>query len=55
MQGASYLVAAYALVWIGLLAYLGWLALRVRGTRTELETIRELVDERLGHAEGDPS
>jgi CcmD family protein len=42
----SYVVAAYALIWIGLLAYIGWIALRMRGVQTELETVRELVEER---------
>jgi CcmD family protein len=50
MPGTSsatpYVVAAYALIWLGLLAYVGWLALRLRGVRTELETVRELLDER---------
>lgn len=50
MPGTSsatpYVVAAYALIWFGLLAYVGWLALRLRGVRTELETVRELLDER---------
>ena len=44
MQGATFLVLAYAVAWIGLLAYLGWIALRVRGVRTELETVRALVE-----------
>ena len=42
----AYVVAAYALIWIGLLTYIGWIALRMRGVRTELETVRELLDER---------
>lgn len=46
MHGGTYLVAAYVIVWVGLLAYLGWIALRLRGVRTELETVRELVEER---------
>jgi CcmD family protein len=56
MQGATFLVLAYAVAWIGLLAYLGWIALRVRGVRTELETVRALVEthggsEEAGHAQ----
>ena len=43
---ATYLIIAYAVIWIGFFAYLGWIALRLRGLRTELETVRELVDER---------
>lgn len=48
MQGANvvYLVVAYAVVWVALLAYLGWIALRVRGVQTDLEAVREIVEER---------
>lgn len=42
----GYLVAAYAIVWVALLLYLGWIALRMRGVQAELETVRELVEER---------
>jgi CcmD family protein len=42
---ATYLIIAYAVIWIGFFAYLGWLTLRLRGARTELETVRELVEE----------
>ncbi|MEO7003093.1 MAG: CcmD family protein [Ktedonobacterales bacterium] len=42
----GYLVAAYAIVWVALLLYLGWLALRMRGVQAELETVRELVEAR---------
>jgi CcmD family protein len=53
---ATYLIIAYAVIWIGFFAYLGWIALRLRGLRTELETVRELVDERErdGAASGRP-
>jgi len=44
-QGFSYLVAAYIVVWVGLLLYMGFLALRMRGVRTELVAIEELVRE----------
>jgi CcmD family protein len=44
VQGSTYLVIAYAVIWVGLLAYLGWIALRVRGVSAELEAVRELVD-----------
>ena len=46
MQGGTYLVIAYIIMWAGLLVYLGWIALRMRGVRTELEAVRELVRER---------
>ncbi|MEO7022350.1 MAG: CcmD family protein [Ktedonobacteraceae bacterium] len=45
MQGFTYLVAAYIVVWVGLLLYLGAIALRMRGVRTELAAIEELVRE----------
>ena len=44
MQGNTFLVLAYAIAWVGILAYLGWIALRMRGVRSELETVRELVE-----------
>lgn len=46
MQNLSYLIIAYAVVWLALLGYLGWIALRMHGVRTEVETVRELVRER---------
>jgi hypothetical protein len=46
MQGGTYLIIAYIVMWAGLLVYLGWIALRMRGVRTELEAVRELVRER---------
>jgi len=46
MQGGTYLVIAYIVMWAGLLVYLGWIALRMRGVRTDLESVRELVRER---------
>jgi CcmD family protein len=45
MQGVSYLVAAYAVVWLGLFAYLAFVTLRIRGVRTELAAVEELVRE----------
>ena len=47
MRGdVGFLVAAYAIIWIALLVYIGWIALRLRGVRTDLEAVRELLDER---------
>ncbi len=46
MHGDTYLVVTYAVLWLGMLAYLGWIALRMRGVRTEVEAVRELLDER---------
>ncbi|TMD49237.1 MAG: CcmD family protein [Chloroflexi bacterium] len=45
MQGLTYLVVAYVIVWVGLLAYLGVVMLRIRGVRTELAAVKELVRE----------
>jgi CcmD family protein len=46
MQGFWYLIAAYIVIWVGLLLYLGLIALRMRGVRTELAAIEELVREK---------
>lgn len=48
-QGFPYLAAAYIVVWLGLLLYLGFLALRMRGVRTELAAVEALVRERQGN------
>ncbi|TMF51908.1 MAG: CcmD family protein [Chloroflexi bacterium] len=45
MQGFTYLVAAYIIAWVGLFAYLAVVMLRIRGVRTELAAIEELVRE----------
>lgn len=45
MQGVTYLVAAYAVAWVGLFVYLAVLALRIRGVHTELAAVEELVRE----------
>lgn len=44
-QGFPYLAAAYIVVWLGLLLYLGFLALRMHAVRTELAAVEELVRE----------
>ena len=44
-QGFPYLATAYIVVWLGLLLYLGFLAMRMRGVRTELAAVEELVNE----------
>jgi len=46
MQGITYLVAAYALIWAGLFAYLAVIMLRIRGVGTELAAVEALVRER---------
>jgi CcmD family protein len=45
MQGFSFLVAAYIIAWVGLFAYLAVVMLRIRGVRTELAAVEELVRE----------
>ena len=45
MQGFAYLVAAYAIAWAGLFAYLAVVMLRIRGVHTELAAVEELVRE----------
>ncbi len=45
MQGFNYLVVAYIIAWVGLFAYLAFVMLRIRGVRTELVAIEELVRE----------
>ncbi len=45
MQGFGYLVAAYAVVWVGLFVYLAVVMLRIHGVRTELAAVEELVRE----------
>jgi CcmD family protein len=42
----TYLVAAYAIAWAGLFAYLAFIAFRLRGVRTELAAVEELVREK---------
>ncbi|HET9920412.1 MAG TPA: CcmD family protein [Ktedonobacteraceae bacterium] len=47
MQGqeVTYLVAAYAIIWLALFAYLAFIVMRIRGVRTELAAVQELVHE----------
>ena len=45
-SGVSSLVIGYALIWLALMAYLGWLTLRMRGVRADLEAARELLERR---------
>ena len=45
MQGVTYLVVTYAVLWLGMLAYLGWIALRTRDVQTEVEALRDLIEE----------
>ncbi|HEX8996171.1 MAG TPA: hypothetical protein VF812_09075 [Ktedonobacterales bacterium] len=45
-MGTNFLIITYAIVWLGLMAYLGWITLRMRGVRAEVESARELLEER---------
>ena len=45
MQDIAYLIAAYAIAWLGLFVYLAVVAMRIRGVHTELAAVRELVQE----------
>ena len=47
-MGTTFLIITYAVVWLGLMAYLGWIALRMRGVRADVESARELLRERQG-------
>lgn len=50
MQNSSiYLVAAYAVVWLGFFLYLAVIAFRMRAVRTELAAVEELVREAQEH------
>jgi hypothetical protein len=43
-MGANFVIITYGVVWLGLMAYLGWITLRMRGVRAEVESARELLD-----------
>jgi CcmD family protein len=45
MQEFTFMVIAYAIAWIGLFAYLAFIVMRIRGVRTELAAVEELVHE----------
>lgn len=45
MQGPTYLVIAYIVVWAGVFAYMAFVAMRIRAARTELVAVEELVRE----------
>lgn len=44
-MGVPYLVAAYAIAWVGLFVYLAVIMLRLRGVHTELAAVEQLVRE----------
>jgi len=49
MSGDVYLIIAYAIAWAGLFVYLAVIALRIRGIRTELAAVEELVRQQQEH------
>ena len=46
MEHLSYLVAAYAVVWIGVLLYVTALARRSRSLERDVEELRDLIGKR---------
>ncbi len=45
MQGPTYLIIAYLVVWLALFAYTAFVVMRIRAARTELVAVTELVRE----------
>jgi len=45
LGSSIYLIAAYAVVWLGFFVYLAFVALRMRAVRTELAAVETLVRE----------
>ena len=41
----GFVVAAYAIIWLVVFGYLGWIALRLRGAESELAVVEEQVRE----------
>jgi CcmD family protein len=41
----TFLIVAYAIAWVALFIYLAFMVLRIRGVRTELAAVEELVRE----------
>jgi CcmD family protein len=42
----GFVVATYAIIWLVVFGYLGWIALRLRGTSSELAAVEEQLRER---------
>ena len=49
-----YLIAAYIVAWLGIFIYLAIVALRIRGVRTELAAVEELVREQQAKQQQSP-
>jgi CcmD family protein len=41
----GFVVATYAIIWLVVFGYLGWIALRLRGAESELAAVEEQVRE----------
>jgi CcmD family protein len=39
----GYVVAAYAVAWVGIFGYVAWVALRLRGASAELAALEERI------------
>ena len=50
-----YLIAAYVVAWLGIFIYLAIVALRIRGVRTELAAVEELVREQQAKQQQTPA
>ena len=50
-----YLIAAYIVAWLGIFIYLAIVALRIRGVRTELAAVEELVREQQAKQQQQPT
>ncbi|HEV2236003.1 MAG TPA: CcmD family protein [Ktedonobacterales bacterium] len=42
----GFVVATYAIIWLVVFGYLGWIALRLRGAQSELGAVEEQLRER---------
>ena len=45
MDQLAYLIAAYAVVWLGVVGYLAWLRSQVGALRREIEAVGDLLGE----------
>jgi len=46
MEHLAYVAAAYAVVGLGIAAYLAWVRIQVAGLRRDVDAVRELLGER---------
>lgn len=44
-DGAGYLIAAYAAVWLGVVGYGAWMGLQLRRVRHDLDALSRIVDQ----------